>query len=382
MDKHGVAILGPLGPVQLACLRSWRKLDFSTTFIHSGKKPLPKWGQGIADHYSWIPRRSDEAAWLRQISQLCSELNVKALACVDESIAELLNKAQSDDLFKGVKLLVNTTQVLLRLESKHNQIQFATAAGFDVLPTIVLSGVDAAGSLADSDFPLVVRPDLASKCLPVFKMAYFESKSQLATWLKQFSFDGYQLLAQRYISGDSWVVHGMRTSSGLSEHIAFRTEVRSGGLSVSIVPTKLPAAISEACRSFSDISSLHGVYHFDLIQDEKGQLHFLEVNPRMGGTTAKVFAAGYDEPAALLFAFGLLDKLPAIVKRKGAVNRVGLVRSGLSIIRRNFFVIDSHSSHYNRQVKRVLKAFFVYEDEFFFLSDLGGTLAYVYDAVG
>jgi len=71
-----------------------------------------------------------------------------------------------------------------------------------------------------------------------------------------------------------------------------------------------PDLAQAACRFVLE-EGLTGPFHFDLIANEaNGKVYFLEINCRLGGTTAKVAHLGYDEPGALLAAFNLSTPLP------------------------------------------------------------------------
>src|SRR5690606_1311455 len=77
------------------------------------------------------------------------------------------------------------------------------------------------------------------------------------------------------------------------------------GVAITLKPQRTDPSLLDRCRHFVDMLGYVGVYHFDLLKDERSDAaYFLEINGRLGGTTAKVHAYGYDEPAMLLRAFG------------------------------------------------------------------------------
>jgi hypothetical protein len=50
---------------------------------------------------------------------------------------------------------------------------------------------------------------------------------------------------------------------------------------------------------------LTGPFHFELLYSAgTSTFHYLEINPRLGGTTDKVFRLGFDEPLWTLAAYG------------------------------------------------------------------------------
>ena len=63
--------------------------------------------------------------------------------------------------------------------------------------------------------------------------------------------------------------------------------------------------LAECCRNFANEVGITGPFHFDfLYSGETNTFHYLEINPRLGGTTDKVFRLGFDEPLWTLAAYG------------------------------------------------------------------------------
>ena len=78
-------------------------------------------------------------------------------------------------------------------------------------------------------------------------------------------------------------------------------------MAVSIVARATDESLERNCRRFAAGLGLSGVFHFDLLQDTaSGQVYFLEANGRLGGTTGKVLALGWDEPASLPYVHGAI----------------------------------------------------------------------------
>jgi hypothetical protein len=102
------------------------------------------------------------------------------------------------------------------------------------------------------------------------------------------------------------VVHCCRSIDG--EWMGARgysAPIKAEGLAVVLEDATLPEELETACRKFAEISNATGSFHFDLLQSDKdGSIYFLEVNLRLGGSTAKVLLLGLDEPVNMVRAFG------------------------------------------------------------------------------
>ncbi|MBL8424399.1 MAG: hypothetical protein JNK06_13035 [Candidatus Accumulibacter phosphatis] len=233
----------------------------------------------------------------------------------------------------GTILATAPADVIAAMESKTLQVELAQACGLDVLPTHRVRSDDWE-SLSILPFPLVLRPDRASVD-PSFKAEFVQDSGQLARFLGARGTDAPTVVAQPFVGGPNVVVHGARTRAG--EMLALQGYIgrlKNDGVTVMLEPWPLTEQLARACREFAQRACLVGVFHFDLLLDPgTDQVWFLEVNARLGGTTAKVYASGYDEPRALLWAFGL-SKAPGVAEHGGVpvVNRLAAARCAIRAI--------------------------------------------------
>ena len=190
-----------------------------------------------------------------------------------------------------------------------------------------------------------------------------------------------RIVAQPFVSGPNLVVHAARSADGSwDHHEAFCTSIKSAGLAVALQPFALPAGLLDACRRFEQAVGLRGVFHYDFILDRaSGEAFFLEVNPRLGGTTAKVYAAGYDEPAMLPAAFFQpgAHRVDLDRPRNASVSRIAAVRYGLSLLRAAPSVLDYPPYRDPRAFGQLAKALLLHRDEVFRLTDVVGNSAYL-----
>jgi hypothetical protein len=86
---------------------------------------------------------------------------------------------------------------------------------------------------------------------------------------------------------------------------SFIATMRFQAVTLELRPFPMDAKVAECCRKFVNEVGLTGPFHFDLLYSvETNTFHFLEINPRLGGTTDKVFRLGFDEPLWALAAYG------------------------------------------------------------------------------
>ena len=281
-------VVGPFGPAQLACLRSWRRAGYRTAFFQLGGRRVPGRLRAMVDEYYFYPAGMPMDDILRQVSEACAGIGVAALTTLSEALALKLHERQRSGSFSGTELLLNTPEVYDFLESKVRQADLAARAGLPLMPTHVL---DKHSERLDAEGPLVLRPDIARTVQPAFKAKLVDDAQQALAVARSMTSPDGKIVAQRFVAGPNLVIHAARAKDGSwDHHEAFYTEIKSGGLAVALRPCPLPPGLLDACRRFEQEVGLRGVFHYDFILDEaSGNAFFLEVNPRLGGTTGKVF---------------------------------------------------------------------------------------------
>lgn len=302
LEGTPIAILGRLGTPQLACLRSWRRRGVACVFLHADAAPLPRlvrWLLGVRC-VQLGPLRLGDPAYVARLAEVLSGEGVQALTCVSESISEALWACQSR-LPVGLRLLGVHPEASAQLASKVEQDRLARQAGLDTLPTWhFLPGERV--EVPPESFPLVLRPDIARNAVPAFKVAVVDDRDALQALVDGLALGTSGVIAQPLVRGPNLLVHAYRSGDGAwAGHVAFRVEVKHAGLSVVMRPVPLDPRIAEGCNRMEQTLGLRGVFHSEFVEDEAtGRAYFLDLNPRFGGTTGKVLAAGYDEPMALL----------------------------------------------------------------------------------
>lgn len=208
-------------------------------------------------------------------------------------------------------MMIPQPAVLERLLDKSHQIDLARKCGFDLLPTWTLASLEAIAVIPDAAFPVVIRPSLNDSARPNFKALVMNSREDLSRVYNSTQWSHHPIV-QPFRLGPNYLLHGMRSRSG--EMLAlrlFKAYRKYRGYTTSMAPVPCPAGLENAARKFVETEGLTGPFHFELLgADTDTRLNFLEINCRLGGTTAKVMQLGYDEPGLLLKAFDLQPPKP------------------------------------------------------------------------
>ncbi len=317
-DLPCIAILGRLGTPQLACLRSWRRHGLRCVFLHAAERPLPPGVPALLGvrcvHLG--PLRFDDPAWRAQLAQVMAQEAVDVLTCVSEPIGAALWQHR-DAWPAGLRIAAARPQQVDVLASKWRQHALARAAGLDVLPMWQF-GPRQRADVPAAHFPLVLRPDVARRTAPAFKVEVVHDAAALQRLVDGLRPYSQGVVAQPLVQGPNLLVHGWRAADGRAGHVVFRVDLKHGGLGVRLVPVAPDPALVAGCARMAETLGLTGVYHFDFIEDTRtGRASFLDLNPRLGGTTGKVLSAGYDEPLALLATLlpGGLPGAPVLAPR-------------------------------------------------------------------
>jgi hypothetical protein len=394
-----LGLVGRLGTPQLACLRSWRRAGVACAFLHADLQPLraPVARLLAVPCTDLGPLRPEDEAWVQAFIAAVERHGVTALTCVSEPISQMLWALQPR-LPPGVRVVSARPEQIALLASKQQQRQAAEAAGLPTLPTWLLRP----GAMACADaaaipglaYPLVLRPDVQRQAEPGFKLAVVDNPAALQARLPALQRPGaVAWVAQPLVQGPNLVVHAWRHGGARVQpaddaqpgpragHVGFVTEIKHQGLAVLLRPVSLPPALQQGCARMAAGLGLTGVFHFDFVQCARsGQLYFLDLNPRLGGTTGKVLAAGYDEPLALVGTLqgrGLPQACVVAPRLRPAGGRHQALGALLRIVRGARSVAD-HPIDSRLRTCAALLAFLLFgRDEVLRAEALGSTLAFV-----
>jgi hypothetical protein len=238
--------------------------------------------------------------------------------------------ANRDLLQQSCKLLMSSKESLQAIQSKRDQLSIARRGGFRVLPTWELFQKSDVRRIDPGAYPVCLRPSVPQEVRPPFKVEVLQSPSALESFLEGRIWGPEALLVQPFLPLPTVVVHGVRNESGeLLVLESFIATMRFQAVTLELRPFPMDAKLAECCRKFVHEVGLTGPFHFDLLYSvETNTFHFLEINPRLGGTTDKVFRLGFDEPLWTLEAYGFDVRAPQYRAPEGrpVVNRRSVLK--------------------------------------------------------
>jgi hypothetical protein len=357
------------------------------------------------------PAKLYSSSGVQIISDFLKQFRASGIVCVAERIASWIN-GQRQMLPAEVALWIPPNQVIHSLISKQKQVEVAHKVGLNVLPTyFVEKELQTINEIPEEHFPLCLRPTEPETIKPAFKVQLVRSRAELIDFVRKISKIDKSIIAQPFMDLPNLVVHGARTISGASIGLqAFLVERKFETVTLSIRPDFLEKDLEEKCIEFTNHFDIIGNYHFEFLIDGKnGSIYFLEINNRLGGTTAKVFACGYDEPLLALQAYGVVPinhQTPGVVKKSktnsrrpvtsdqqadpatfGTLDNV-TVSSKVALLKYLFYTIinrltplDYPSEGKLTRMIKTIYGFLKYRDDVFMLRDLRGSFAFYFQSL-
>src|SRR4051794_39252847 len=373
------AIIGPLGPAQLACLRSWKRLGLSPIFVQiqeAGR--VVRSALDLAAYTSFTRAELATQAGADRLSAFLEKERAGGITCLSDAMAIWLNGLRPL-MPAGTEVWLPDTRVIQFLDAKSAQAELAKEVGFSTLPTYFIDR--AGGNLPpDVSFPLVAPPDGAAAVTPSFKAEFIRNRRDLDEFLGHLERISRPIVLQPFISGPNLVIHGFRGKDARSVgHIGFEVERKFEGVALTIRPCSLDRKLQRCVEAFCDRIDIVGCYHFDLVVDERSrQPYFLEMNGRLGGTTAKAFASGYDEPASLLVAHGLLDRklLDRPLSRVNCANKMSLAKYLISLAAGRTTPLDYPVTARWKNMVGVASGMIFWHDEVFTVRDISSSFSF------
>jgi predicted ATP-grasp superfamily ATP-dependent carboligase len=389
INKVRPVIVGGFGPPTLACVRSWgtQGLPVGMVCIVSKKEPPP--GSSFLTDFVALPAgKLYTPDGIQIIKEFLIRFRATGITCIAESVACWLNDHRQ--MFPDeVAIWLPTNKTIKDLISKQKQIEIARKVGLNVLFTYFIDkNLETIDHIAKDHFPLCLRPDDPATVTPVFKAHLVHSQEELIEYVKSMQKIGSPIVAQPFMHLPNLVVHGARTVNGDSIGLqGFLVERKFEGLTLTIRPTQLEKDFLDKCIDFTSHFNVTGNYHFEFLVDKKnGSTYFLELNNRLGGTTAKVYACGYDEPLLVLQSYGILPTSPETgnqkpassnqqIKNKTVSSKQFLLKYLYYTIKGRLTPLDYPSEPKWKRILKTIYGILRYKDDVFTLRDLKGSMA-------
>ena len=379
MNKICPVILSAFGPPALACLRSWGRAGMTPGMIciQGPDEPRPA-SKYLADSICLSREDLYNSRGLSFITQFLEEFGASGLTCIDENIAQWLNREHLQ-LPDGVALWLPPNEMLQRVLDKVAQIEAARQVGLSVLPTYLFSGGNSIDKIPADHFPLCLRPSMPGSVKPSFKAFTVASLAELRSHLQTFEILA-PIIGQPFVQLPNLIVHGARNCFGKIFVVkGFIADRKFEGLALTLRPVMLSEGFLDKCNAFIEKIALVGHYHFDfLVDDQSGEIYFLEINHRFGGTTAKALACGYQEPLYALQAQGIDVSVDASVNHVTVSNIKALCKSALYAMTGRLTSLDYPEESTMKRIWSTLQCLALCRDEVFAWDDLHGTAIFYF----
>ncbi|MGI6656364.1 MAG: hypothetical protein ACOX5Z_06005 [Desulfobulbus sp.] len=370
-------ILAPFGPPALACIRSWGEQGWEPGFIciQSSFSSAPS-SRYLVD---WVrlPREDlFKESGIEVIVKFLTSFHADGICCINEDVSIWLNE-NKNKFPDNVSCWTVESDILLEISSKKKQIEVAKSVGFSVLPTYYL-GAGVRDDIPEENFPLCLRPTLPESIKPDFKVRVVYSDDEINKMLSSAEYIKSPIVAQPFMDLPNIVVHGSRDIHGSVLFLqAFIVDRKFEGFALTVSPVDIDKKLKENCAKFADFYKIIGVFHFDIMYDHiNNEFYFLELNPRFGGTTAKVYRCGYDEPAMMLCAYGKDINIDRKIEKYTVGSHFALIKYLLYCFLNKRNIVDYPRSEKNiDRILFVLKRFFFIKDDIFIFSDIKGSFS-------
>lgn len=376
-DKLRPVIVSTFSPPALACIRSWGRQGWEPGMIciRSEREAKP-----ASRHlYGWetlAPEKLHTDEGIQIISHFLKKFRASGIISINEQISCWINEHRQM-LPPETAVWLADNSVFNEILSKHRQNAVAKQTGMELLPTWLLDKNTNVQDIDYSYFPLCLRPDVPGGIRPSFKVHIVPSPEQLGKYLRHFDEIRKPIIAQPFMNLPNLVVHGTRTLTGNTIGLqAFLVDRKFEGVTLTIQPVDLLKTLRKQCIEFTDFFDLVGNYHFEFLFDPKtGKNWFLEINNRLGGTTAKVYPCAYDEPALALAAYGIPGNTHRKRKQIIVSSKTALLKYLWFTMKNRLTPLDYPAESAGAKVAKTLYGLFFYADDTLNLRDMKGTLA-------
>lgn len=377
-------ILGQFGPPTLTCIRSWGRQGFAVGMvcIKAQEELAPR--SRYLDQYTTLPLGLlQKTEGIHIVVDFLNSFRATGLICVNENIAQWLNDHR-EVIPSEVSLWIPSNTTINNLRSKKQQIKTARTVGFTLLPTYhVDDSSHSITSIPADQFPLCLRPDFPGTVRPPFKARVISDRDDLSTFVNSLKHLSAPIIAQPFRNLPNLVIHGARTIRGETIGLhGFLVDRKFEGVTLTIRPIELDRQLFTQCADFTAEFDVTGNYHFEFLYNEKDKsATFLELNCRFGGTTAKVYACGYDEPLYALKSYGVPVRPNRKVKNVVVSSRRALLKYLYYTLRGKLTSLDYPEEPTLRRISQTLYAFITSRDDVFSLRDLSGSLGMYLDSL-
>lgn len=228
----------------------------------------------------------DSKEYVPKLLDICRKEQVGILIPLHEKEFPLLGQAREDFASNGTLLMLSSDEVLAICKDKYKTYLFFKAHGINT-PHTFLS--DMLGKVENLIFPLFLKPRTGMGSANTYKV---NNKKELDFFLEYVG----EPLIQEFVPGTEFTMDVLCDLKGNVLEVVprVRLEVRAGEVSKSKTIKHL-GLIKATCKVAACLGAI-GPVTIQAIVTLKGEIKFIEINPRFGGGVPLAIEAGLDYP--------------------------------------------------------------------------------------
>lgn len=216
----------------------------------------------------WQCKYAVEEGYIDELLYKCKENEITHLIPVNEKEIELVSKERKRFIKAGIKILIQSSQVLETCLDKYNTAQWLRKNHFDV-PNTYLNIKDISFKTSEK---FIYKPLKSNGSREIQIITSTEEMMQL-------KMDGYIL--QDYIDSDDEYTMGIFRSGQMVNTIAFKRKLKHGYSSqIELVKDH---KLEEIAQRIAELFCLEGYINVQL-RKKDGKYLIFEINPRISGT--------------------------------------------------------------------------------------------------
>lgn len=288
-ERRTVLILGARAPVALDHARRFAAHGWRVVAGDSISCRITSWSRAVEARVLLPPARTDTDAYARALQRAIREHDVRLVlpTCEESFYVSHVRSRLPDD----VRVCVAGFDTLRRLHSKWRFLELATAAGVAVPESALVADLAQAREWADG-CAVVLKPEYSR-----FGVHVRLHPQGIPGDAPAFEVPG-NWVVQRLCTGRELCSYSVADRGRLLAHASYRPLYRlRRSSSFYFEPCDTPATRDFAERLVAALGYT-GQISFDWIENDAGELHVLECNPR-AISAVHLFAPGDDLPGAL-----------------------------------------------------------------------------------
>lgn len=242
------------------------------------------------DQHELVPRVTSPE-YIGMLAEICKRHNVKLVIPLIDTELLLLSKNKEQFQRIGTTILVSSPEVNEICCDKRKTFSFFSSIG---IRTPQIFDPHSIFNNPSAHYPFLLKPADGSSSIGVTKIMNSRELRFFIDYIPD-------AILQEYITGDEYTLDVLVDMQGkaLSLVPRLRIETRAGEVSKGMT-VKNKRLIDVGRQVVESLPGPTGCLTLQCFLSEKGEIHFIEINPRFGGGYPLSYAAGADFPGMII----------------------------------------------------------------------------------